>query len=215
MTVLPFEQRNSRPVVLTPAQIHAVLVKASLFDGRGGDDGPAEIDIQTWHEAAVLQRWTSLPLALAAVVDYYSRPAKQGERLWLMPGHVTEYLRAQGRQPEPIAEQQERLQIEAAPPASAERRAALMAAVAAMGRRKSMSEPSLTELVDEAAAAKAAVEESRRAMWAEVDACSGCDQAGMRLDVPTMVCDHTAAVTRGKSGLDEDGSAGFDHGVAV
>lgn len=213
MTVLPFEQPDSRPTVLTPAQVHKILIKAAMFDGRGGEDGPAKVDIANWHEAAVLQRWTSLPLAIAAVVDYYSRPAKQGERLWLMPGHVTEYLRAQGRQPAPFAEQQR--ELTGPPPVADEQRAAHVRKIAAMlARRKSIPEPSPRELADEAAAAKAAAEEAHRARWAAVDACAGCDEGGMRVDAPNVVCDHRPAVSTGKSGLGEDGGPAVDHEVA-
>lgn len=226
MTVLQFEPRDSNPNVLTQAQIHTILVKAALYDGRGGHEGPGGADILSWHEAAVMQRWTSLPLALEAVVDYYSRPAKPGERLWIMPGHVTEYIRAHNRQPQSFAEQ--RLALEGAPPAADERRAAAMRQITAMlGRRKSISEPSAAELAEEANAARAAAEravaeearraaeEARRAQWAEVDACSRCNEAGMRVDAPDVVCDHRAAVATGKSGLEEAAAPVMDHEVAV
>lgn len=107
--------------VLTAEQCHILLVKASSFDGRG----TGRVETGSWHDAAVLQRWTSLDLGLAAIVDYYSRPAKQGERLWIMPGHITEYIRTEMRQPQPFSEQ--RAAIEGPPPAANETRARMIA----------------------------------------------------------------------------------------
>ncbi len=132
MTVVSInELRDSRPRVLTPAECHALLVKASRYDGRT----VGRENVEDWHEVARSQRWTSLELALDAVTDYYGRPSKPGDRLWIMPGHVSEYLRAENRQPKRF----DRAELEGAPPAGNEKRAAAIRQFCEqMGRKKAV-----------------------------------------------------------------------------
>jgi hypothetical protein len=125
------ELRDSRPRALTPAECHALLAKASRYDGRT----VGRENVEDWHEIAVTQRWVNLELAMAAITDYYGRAAKQNERLWIMPGHITEYLRTENRQPKRF----DRAELEGAPPAADESRAAAIAQwAAAMARKKAI-----------------------------------------------------------------------------
>lgn len=178
MTVLAFESpdQSRRLAILSPEQVHQVLIKASTFDGRT----VGRADVANWHEIAVEQRWTSLPMAIAAVRDYYGRPAKQGERLWMMPGHVTEYMRVERQQPAPFAEVYAELD---GPPPSKNASAHIRRICDDLAARKSVPG-------EDPAAARAELEETRRRLWAAVDACSRCDDGGMRLDLPDVVCIH-------------------------
>lgn len=117
--------------VLTPEECKIVLMKAAGFDGRD----PNPVAVASWHDAAVQAHWTDLRAALAAVTSFYSQPAKLGDRLWIMPGHVTEILRRDSRHPERF----DRLAIEGAPPAANEERArAIREFAAAMARKKAI-----------------------------------------------------------------------------
>lgn len=210
MTAVVYEYVR-RPSVLTPSEVHQILTKAAVFDGRTVGLG----DTAAWHEVAQAQRWTSLPLALAAVTEYYGRPAKQGERLWLMPGHVTDYVRVQARQPAPAGEV---LAIGAsAPTATESHRAAQLREIAAiLARKKSIPDRAESDRVDESAVAKAARERARAVAWERVDSCGACDRQGMRLDRPDVVCAHAAAAAvKDEERLDEAGSSAVDFEVSV
>jgi hypothetical protein len=177
--VVPFENPDRRSPILTPEQIHQVLIKASLFDGRT----VGQADVAGWHEIAVEQRWRSLPLVMAAVRNYYGRPAKQGERLWIMPGHVTEYVRSDSQHPEPFSEVHG--EIGGPPPAADERRAEAVRRFAeSVGRSPEQIEQERTR-------ARAELTKARVALWAAVDACDLCDDGGMRVDAGDLVCDHS------------------------
>ncbi len=132
MTVVSInELRDNRPRILTPAQCHALLVKASRYDGRT----VGKENVEDWYAVALSQRWTSLELAMAAIVDYYGRPAKPGDRLWIMPGHVSEYVRAENRQPKRF----DAAELEGASPAADESRAAAIRQYCEqMGRKKAI-----------------------------------------------------------------------------
>lgn len=117
--------------VLTPQECKMILMKAHGYDGR--DTGP--VAVTSWHEAAVEAHWTDLAAALAAVTKFYSQPAKLGDRLWIMPGHVTEYIRKEGRHPEKF----NRLALEGPAPAANEDRArAVQQFAEAMARKKAV-----------------------------------------------------------------------------
>ena len=183
--VVPFQNPDRLPPILTPGQVHQVLIKAASFDGRT----VGQADVASWHEVAVEQRWRSLPLAMAAVRNYYGRPAKQGERLWIMPGHVTEYVRAENQQPAPFSEVYG--ELDGPPPAANEQRAeAVRRFVESVGRSPEQQE-------QERRQARAELEARRKAMWAAVDACDVCDDGGMRRDVPDLTCEHPGSAAAG------------------
>lgn len=194
MTVLPFAQPDRPDPVLTSEQVHQVLIKASSFDSRT----VGMVDVADWHEIAVEQRWRSLPLAMAAVRNYYGRPAKQGERLWIMPGHITEYIRTESRHPAPF-ETIRQAAIEGASPVSDAARAEHVRRITEqLGRSKSIPEAvSPAEQERQRQQARAELDAHRAAMWATVDACGLCDTGGMRLDAPTIVCGHSDAAAQG------------------
>jgi hypothetical protein len=190
---------NQHPKVITPAQCHALLVKASQYDGRREESLGRE-NIKAWHEVAVMQRWTDFETALAAITDYYGRPAKPGDRLWIMPGHVTAYIQTQKPSRAPVDEEltrQERrcLEIEQARPAPDETKAAAIREIAEILSRKKIlptdkDEPERSP--EEIAEAKrAAREELRRRRWQQVDDCKLCDDEGMCDD--GRVCLHQSA----------------------
>ena len=53
-----------------------------------------DADVLTWHDAATLARWT-YPEAERAIRQHYATSTER----WIMPGHVTELIRAERRQP--------------------------------------------------------------------------------------------------------------------
>lgn len=103
-----------------------LLTAASAYDRRTIGEG----DVHAWSEAARRAGWT-FPRALDALHDHYAKTSQ-----WLMPGHITERLRLAARQPAPAGEV---LELDAAPPASAERRAELMAEIRKLADGKAMS----------------------------------------------------------------------------
>lgn len=116
--------------ILTPAEVHALLTRAQRADKR--TIGPE--DVQDWHDAARMQRWTDLQLCMDAVTAFYSRAVKPGERRpYLMPGDVTAYVREESRHPARFV----RAELEGAQPASdAVKAAAIAEWAAAMARKK-------------------------------------------------------------------------------
>lgn len=103
-----------------------LLQAICVYDGRKLD----ALVVAAWTEAATRGRWT-FPDALEAVHEHYAKSTA-----WLMPGHVTELIRAAKRQPAPIAELRA---LDAPPPASDERRAEVMELVRKLADRKSVS----------------------------------------------------------------------------
>ena len=101
-----------------------LLTAASAYDRRTIGEG----DVRAWSEAANRAGWT-FEKALDALHDHFASTSK-----WLMPGHITERLRLQSRQPAPADQV---LALETAP-ASPERRAALMAEIRKFADRKSI-----------------------------------------------------------------------------
>lgn len=112
---------------MTHDEIVEILQIMSAYDSRK-IDGPS---IAAWKEAAVRARWDSRD-ALNAIHEHYARSTS-----WLMPGHVTESIRASKRHPAPASEV---LELASAPPASAEKRAALMAEIRALADSKRVGE---------------------------------------------------------------------------
>lgn len=91
-------------------EVRAILAAAMAYDNRK----PGEANIAAWMEAAVRGRWT-FEEALEAVHDHYLKSPD-----WLMPAHVTAFIRAKMRQPQPASEAI--AQLGATPPASDEAR---------------------------------------------------------------------------------------------
>lgn len=100
-----------------------LLQTVAVYDGRKLD----ALVVAAWSEAASRARWTHAE-ALEAVHEHYSKSTA-----WLMPGHVTELLRASRRQPAPAGEV---LALAGVDPASEERRAEVMAMVRQLADRK-------------------------------------------------------------------------------
>lgn len=176
--------------ILTPQHCEALLIKASGYDGREVDD----IAITAWHEAAIAQRWTDFRVAVDSITDYYSRPHHPKERIWIMPGHITEYIRERGRQPA----QFDIAAVTGPSPASASVRAKyIKQMIDDLARSKSVSrdaeeKPKLT--AEQAAEERRrARDELRRKRWEAVDACSGCDAEGMIVGT-AIVCDHVSTM---------------------
>jgi hypothetical protein len=91
-------------------EVRQILATAMAYDNRK----PGEANIAAWTEAADRGRWTFAD-ALEAVHDHYARSTD-----FLMPAHVTAFIRLKMRLPQPVSEAVAHL--EAAPPASEETR---------------------------------------------------------------------------------------------
>ena len=104
-----------------------LLKVASAYDSRK----PDEAQILAWSEAARRAGWT-FERALDAIHEHYANDTDR-----IMPGHITAILRAPGARPSdtPVADV---LQLPSAPPASAQRRAELMAQIRKLADRKAM-----------------------------------------------------------------------------
>jgi hypothetical protein len=100
---------------VTRDEIVELLQVVTAYDNRNLDT----LIVATWSEAARRANW-SREGALEAIHAHYA-----GSTAWIMPGHVTELLRAKSRQPASAAEV---LQLDK-PVASPERRAELMAQI--------------------------------------------------------------------------------------
>lgn len=103
-----------------------LLQAICVYDGRKLDG----LVVAAWTESATRARWTFAD-ALEAVHEHYAKSTA-----WLMPGHVTELIRAAKRQPAPVEELRA---LDAPPPASPERRAELMEQIRKLADRKSVS----------------------------------------------------------------------------
>lgn len=112
---------------MTRDQIIDLLKVASAYDSRKPDSA----QILAWSEAAGRAGWR-FGNALNAIHEHYANSTDR-----IMPGHVTALIRATSARPSdtPVAEV---LALPAAPPASAERRAELMAQVREIADRKAM-----------------------------------------------------------------------------
>lgn len=108
-------------------EIVTMLQIMSAYDSRK-IDGPS---IAAWKEAAARAHWRSRD-ALESIHEHYAKSTA-----WLMPGHVTELIRASKRHPAPVGEV---LSLPTAPPASAERRAALMAEIRSLADSKKVDQ---------------------------------------------------------------------------
>ena len=104
-------------------EIIDLLSVAAAYDRRT----IGEADILAWSESARRAGWVTAK-AVDAIHEHYAQTSK-----WIMPGHVTERIRLASRQPAPADEV---LALNAAPPASAERRAELMAQIRKLADQK-------------------------------------------------------------------------------
>lgn len=111
---------DKKPVpLLTRDQVVEVLQVAATYDRRTIGD----TDVIAWAHAAKQGRWAvSVPgggwsnhAAIEGVRHHYATSTA-----YLMPGHITDYMRGWRRQPPPVAEVEGL--IPAAPPATAEAR---------------------------------------------------------------------------------------------
>jgi hypothetical protein len=75
-------------------EVRAILAAAMAYDNRK----PGAANLLAWMEAANRGRWTFTD-ALEAVHDHYAKSPD-----FLMPAHVTAFIRAKTRQPAPAAE---------------------------------------------------------------------------------------------------------------
>lgn len=87
-------------------ELRAVLAVAMAYDNRK----PGEANIAAWLTAADRGRWTFAD-AVEAVHDHYAKSPD-----FLMPAHVTTFIRAKMRQPQPVGEAI--AELESGPPAS-------------------------------------------------------------------------------------------------
>jgi len=90
--------------MLTDDQIRALLAAAMGYDNRR----PGELNVAAWREASIRGRWT-FDAALEALHEHCTNNPG-----FVQPGHITQRLAADRRQPATYA----RLQLEAAPPAT-------------------------------------------------------------------------------------------------
>lgn len=75
--------------MLTDDQIRALLAVAMGYDNRR----PGDLNVAAWTEASTRGRWT-FNAAVEAIHDHYARNTD-----FLMPGHITQKLRASQGQP--------------------------------------------------------------------------------------------------------------------
>lgn len=97
---------------MTEDEIRGLLAAAMAYDNRR----PGDANVAAWMESARRERWTFAD-ALEAIHAHYARSAQ-----FVMPGHVTELIRQERRQPAPVAGL-----LEPASPASEETRAQMKA----------------------------------------------------------------------------------------
>lgn len=106
-------------------EILTLMQVVASYDGRKIDG----LIVDAWAESAGRARWDFRSASEAVHQHYVNSTA------WLMPGHVTELIRAGKRHPAPADEV---LALNAAPPASPERRAELMAQIRKLADSKSV-----------------------------------------------------------------------------
>lgn len=162
---------------ITHQEVITLLSMLTALDQRNVGDG----DVLLWYAAGNNERWT-YPQAERAVVDLAGRWTP--EQAWrIVPGHVTELIRRDRRQPERF----DRLALEGPPPADAETRKRRLADIVSMlGRGKAIPADDRSDFEQ----AQADKEERRRVKWEAVDACSRCDEGGMQLSSPSVACAH-------------------------
>lgn len=116
-------------------EIITLLSMLTALDARN----VGEADVLLWHAAANAERWT-YPQAERAIVQLAARWTP--EQAWrIVPGHVTELIRAARRQPAPVAEVLPALP--AAEQATADQRAAAIRSFAeSVAARKRMPDAS-------------------------------------------------------------------------
>jgi hypothetical protein len=107
-------------------QVIELLQVAHAYDNRKID----AIMVAAWSESARRARWTAHE-ATEAVHEHFAHTPGT----YLMPGHVTERVRASRRQPAPVAELRA---LDPAPPASAEKRAEVMRMIRELADKKSV-----------------------------------------------------------------------------
>ncbi|MFC9768890.1 hypothetical protein [Rhodococcus jostii] len=90
-------------------QVVELVQIIATYDSRKIDG----VTLGAWREASRRARW-DFRAACEAVHEHYAHVTT-----WLMPGHVTELIRATKRHPAPASQV---LAVSATPPASAERR---------------------------------------------------------------------------------------------
>lgn len=112
---------------LTRNQIIDLLTAITAYDRRTIGEG----DIAAWTEAARRAAWT-YPDALDAIHAHHAHNPR-----WIMPGHITEHIRLQRRQPAPARAVLALTQ----PAATAARRAHFMAQIRALTNRKTDTSP--------------------------------------------------------------------------
>lgn len=98
---------------MTEDEIRGLLAAAMAYDNRR----PGDANVAAWMEAAARARWTFAE-ALEAIHAHYATSTA-----FLMPGHITELIRAGRRQPATYRE------LDAASPASVEHRERMKALI--------------------------------------------------------------------------------------
>lgn len=81
-------------MALTQDEVRALLAIAVAYDNRK----PGEVTIAAWMEASERGRWT-FPAAVEAIHEHYATSTQ-----FLMPGHITAFVRAKMRLPAPVRE---------------------------------------------------------------------------------------------------------------
>lgn len=112
-------------MTMTRDEIITVLQTAAAYDNRKID----RVAVAAWMESAHRAGWTAGE-AREAVHDHFANSTE-----YLMPGHVTERIRADRRFPRMLAESRA---LDAPPPASAAKRAAVMEMVRKLADKKAV-----------------------------------------------------------------------------
>ncbi|MET8648503.1 hypothetical protein [Nocardia aurea] len=112
---------------MTRDEVLELLQVANGYDNRKIDN----IMAACWSESARRARWT-FHEAVDAVHEHF---ASGKPREYLMPGHVTEHVRASRRYPAPMSEIRA---LDPPPPASEEKRAEVMRMVAEFANKKAV-----------------------------------------------------------------------------
>jgi hypothetical protein len=107
-------------------EVIELLQAIQIYDSRKFD----ALVVAAWSESAQRARWT-LREALEAVHEHFANTAG----VYLMPGHVTERVRAARRHPAPVAELRA---LDPPPPAGPDHRAEVMALVRQLADRKAV-----------------------------------------------------------------------------
>jgi hypothetical protein len=111
---------------MTRDEILELLQVAHAYDNRKADS----IMVAAWSESARRARWTYHE-AVDAVHEHFAKT----HGVYLMPGHVTERVRASRRHPAPMSEIRA---LDPPPPASEKRRAEVMRMVSELANKKAV-----------------------------------------------------------------------------